>query len=182
MGARRELRVAGVPVGEEIPDLLPCTATRDSTVLRGMPRCASASAGGSSSDAADAGAGSIIIIVATDAPLLPDQCRRIARRATIGLARVGGNGNNGSGDLFLAFSTANRGMFAGNTYEPFAVQSLQPDAMTPLFEATADATEEAIVNALCMATTVTGVNGRTSHAVPLDRVRELMAKYNRLAS
>jgi len=158
-GMRHTLRIDGVPIGTEIGfDEVP-SHTQE------KPK-----------------EGSIIIILATDAPLLPDQCRRIARRATIGLARVGGNGNNGSGDLFLAFSTANRGMFAGDTYAPFGVQSLQPDAMSPLFEAAADATEEAIVNALCMATTLTGVNGRTSHAVPLDRVRELMAKYNRLAS
>ena len=120
--------------------------------------------------------GSIIVIMATDAPLLPDQCRRIAQRATIGLARVGGYGNNSSGDLFLAFSTGNRGMIAGKTFAPFGVRSLQPDGMTPLFEAAADATEEAIVNALCMATTMVGANGRTSHAMPLDLVAELVAK------
>jgi D-aminopeptidase len=158
-GERFHLRIDGVPIGREIGrDVVPSAFERVQKE------------------------GSIIIILATDAPILPDQCRRIAQRATIGLARVGGNGNNSSGDIFLAFSTGNRGMMRGEMFEPFPVQSLQPDAMTPLFEATADATEEAIVNALCMATTVTGVNGRTSHAVPLDRVRELMAKYNRLAS
>jgi D-aminopeptidase len=156
-GARHTLRIDGVPIGTEIGfDEVPSH--------QGAPK-----------------EGSIIIILATDAPLLPDQCRRIAQRATIGLARVGGNGNNGSGDLFLAFSTANRGMIAGEPFEPFPVRSLQPDAMTPLFEAAADATEEAIINALCMATTMTGVNGRTSHAMPLDRVRDLMTKYNRPA-
>ena len=127
--------------------------------------------------------GSIIIVVATDAPLLPHQCRRLAQRATIGLARVGGNGDNGSGDIFLAFATGNRGMFAGDDVRSRSASgACSRDAMTPLFEAAADATEEAILNALCMATTMTGVNGRTSHALPLDRVRELMAKYNRLAS
>ena len=111
-GMRHTLRIDGVPIGTEIGfDEVP-SHTQE------KPK-----------------EGSIIIILATDAPLLPDQCRRIARRATIGLARVGGNGNNGSGDLFLAFSTANRGMFAGDTYAPFGVQSLQPDAMSPLFEA-----------------------------------------------
>jgi D-aminopeptidase len=157
-GERFHLRIDGVPIGREIGrDVVPSAFERVQKE------------------------GSIIIILATDAPILPDQCRRIAQRATIGLARVGGNGNNSSGDIFLAFSTGNRGMMRGEMFEPFPVQSLQPDAMTPLFEAASDATEEAILNALCMATTMTGVNGRTSHAMPLDQVRELMAKYNRAA-
>lgn len=155
-GMRHTLRIDGVPVGLEIGyDKVP-------SHLQEKPID-----------------GSIIIILATDAPLLPDQCRRIARRATIGLARVGGNGNNGSGDLFLAFSTGNRGLMSGELNDPVAVRTLRPDAMTPLFEAAADATEEAIVNALCMATTVTGVNGRTSHALPLDQLQAVMAKYSR---
>jgi D-aminopeptidase len=156
-GERFNLRVDGVPVGREIGyDSVP-----------GLRRQKPVD-------------GSIIVILATDAPLLPDQCRRIAQRATIGLARVGGNGNNGSGDLFLAYSTANRGMFAGKTHDPVAVRTLQPDAMTPLFEAAADATEEAILNALCMATTTIGVNGHTSHALPLDALQDVMRKYGRL--
>jgi D-aminopeptidase len=155
-GSRHALRIDGVPVGQEIGfDQVP-SHLQERTVD-----------------------GSIIIILATDAPLLPDQCRRIARRATIGLARVGGNGNNGSGDLFLAFSTGNRGMMAGEPGAPFTIRSLPPDAMTPLFEAAADATEEAIVNALCMATTVTGVNGRTSHALPLEQLQDVMGRYGR---
>jgi D-aminopeptidase len=156
-GLRHSFRVDGVPVGEEIGyDEVPSQRTvpvKD---------------------------GSIIVILATDAPLLPDQCKRIARRATIGLAKVGGYGNNGSGDLFLAFETGNRGMIAGDIATPFPVRSLHPDAMTPLFEAAADATEEAILNAMCMATTMIGINGRTSHALPLDRVQEIMAKHHRL--
>jgi D-aminopeptidase len=155
-GMRHTLRIDGVPVGNEIGyDNVP-------SHLQEKP--------------VD---GSIIIVVATDAPLLPDQCRRIARRATIGLARVGGNGNNGSGDLFLAFSTGNRGLMSGDRSVPVSVRTLQPDAMTPLFEAAADATEESIVNALCKATTVTGVNGRISHALPLDQLQAVMAKYGR---
>jgi D-aminopeptidase len=155
-GSRHALRIDGVPVGREIGfDQVP-SHLQERIVD-----------------------GSIIIILATDAPLLPDQCRRIARRATIGLARVGGNGNNGSGDLFLAFSTGNRGMMAGEPGAPFTIRSLPPDAMTPLFEAAADAAEEAIVNALCMATTVTGVNGRTSHALPLEQLQDVMGRYGR---
>jgi D-aminopeptidase len=155
-GMRHSLRIDGVPIGRMIGyDVVP--SHRQEPVKDG----------------------SIIILLATDAPLLPDQCRRIAQRATIGLARVGGYGNNGSGDLFLAFSTANRGMTAGETYAPAPVRTLPPDAMTPLFEAAADATEEAIVNALCMATTMVGVNGRTSHAMPLDLVAKAVAEARR---
>ena len=158
-GMRYSFRVDGVPVGQEIGYAeVPSHLTEP------------------------AKDGSIIVILATDAPLLPDQCKRIARRATIGLAKVGGYGNNGSGDLFLAFSTGNRGMIAGNVAEPFPVRSLHPDAMSPLFEAAADATEEAIVNAVCMAETTTGAYGRTSHALPLDRLQEVMRKYGRVHS
>ena len=152
-GLRHSFRVDGVPIGQDIGyDEVP--SHRQEPVKDG----------------------SIIVVLATDAPLLADQCRRIAQRATIGLARVGGYGNNSSGDLFIAFATGNRGMIAGETFEPFPISSLQPDAMTPLFEAAADATEEAILNALCMATTMVGVNGRTSHALPLDRVKALVGK------
>lgn len=156
-GMRHSFRIDGVPIGQEIG-------------YEEVP----------SQRAQAVNDGSIIVILATDAPLLADQCKRIARRAVIGLAKVGGYGNNGSGDLFLGFSTGNRGMIAGDVAVPFPVRSLHPDAMTPLFEAAADATEEAIINAVCMATTMTGINGRTSHALPLNRVQDLMAKYGRL--
>jgi D-aminopeptidase len=123
------------------------------------------------------GDGSIVVVVATDAPLLPNQCKRLAQRATLGVARVGGNGDNGSGDLFLAFSTGNHGI------EPTADKTPVPVLMTPntaisrLFEAVADATEEAILNAMCMAETMTGRTGRTVHALPLDRLQEIMGAY-----
>jgi D-aminopeptidase len=125
------------------------------------------------------GAGSIIIVVATDAPMLPHQCRRLAQRATIGLARVGGVGADSSGDLFLAFATGNRNLpRPGDATASPATATFLPNAtLTPLFEAVADATEEAILNALCMATTMTGINGRISHAIPLDRLREIMARF-----
>lgn len=156
-GRRVLLRVDGVPVGREI-------------TFAETPRPGGAEGGGS-----------IIVIIATDAPLLPGQCRRLAQRATIGLGRAGGLGDNGSGDLFLAFSTANRGLLATTRPgEALAVRMLPHDAMDPLFEAVADATEEAIINALCAATTTTGVNGRTAHAIPLDRLRAIMLKYGRL--
>jgi D-aminopeptidase len=157
-GLRRQLRVNGVPVGlliteEDVP------AQLDPVV--------------------PPGAGSIIIVVATDAPLLPQQCRRLAQRATIGLARVGSIGGDSSGDIFLAFSTGNRGLpRPGDAAASLATAAFLPNAtMTPLFEAVADATEESILNALCMATTMTGINGRVAYAIPLDRLREIMARY-----
>lgn len=155
-GQRALLRVDGAPVGREIgPEETP------------MPRAT-----------LPPGSGSIIVIVATDAPLLPDQCRRLAQRATIGVARAGGLGEDSSGDIFLAFSTANRGLAGGRPPgETIDVRMLPHWALTPLFEAVAEATEEAIVNALCAATTMVGVDGRTAYALPLDRLRALMRRY-----
>jgi D-aminopeptidase len=121
---------------------------------------------------------SIIIIVATDAPLLPDQLDRLAKRATIGLARVGGIGEATSGDLFLAFSTANP--LKLGTAGPTAVSALSPEGMTPLFAAVADATAEEIVNALVAAPTMRGATGVTVYGLPKGRVRAILAKYGRL--
>lgn len=121
--------------------------------------------------AASGDTGSIIIVVATDAPLLADQCARLARRATVGLARVGGFGSDSSGDIFLAFATGNR-LPAGAT-QPVDVRTLPHEALTPLFRGTAEATEEAIWNALCAAETMTGFRGATVHAIPLDRLTAL---------
>jgi L-aminopeptidase/D-esterase-like protein len=177
MGARRELRVAGVPVGEEIPDLLPCTATPDSAVLRGMARCAGAPARPSSEDDANAGAGSIIIIVATDAPLLPHQLKRIATRASLGVGRSGGRGENSSGDIFVAFSTAN-----ARTSADTGVARLEmlPNArINPIFAATVQATEEAILNAMLAAETMTGANDVRVFALPHDRLLAALRKYGR---
>ena len=161
-GARHLLRIDGVPVGRSIGyDEVPGT--------RAAPT-------------PPAGDGSIIIVVATDAPLLPHQCKRLAQRATIGLARVGGIGADSSGDIFLAFATGNRGLpgsAARVPGDPVPTRMVPNQALTPLFEACAEATEEAIVNALCAATTTTGINGRVVHALPLDRVRELVAAERR---
>jgi D-aminopeptidase len=154
-GDRALLRVDGVPVGREIgPDIVPYHK-----------------------DLASPG-GSIIVILATDAPLLPIQCKRLARRATTGLAWVGGIGSNGSGDIFLAFSTGNRIPRGAKIVD---VRMIAPDQITPLFQAAAEATEEAILNALTGAETMTGFKGRTVHALPLDRLQEVMRKYRRLA-
>jgi len=152
-GSRDLLRVDGVPVGREIGrDVVP--SHRDVPAL----------------------GGSIIAVLATDAPLLPIQCRRLARRATVGLAWVGGIGANGSGDIFLAFSTGNRVPLEAPVSP---LRMVGPDQMTPLFEAAAEATEEAILNALTAAETTTGRAGRTVHALPLDRLQEVMSRHGR---
>lgn len=117
--------------------------------------------------------GSIIIVVATDAPLLPFQCKRLARRATVGLARVGGVGHNSSGDLFLAFATGNAVLVGSKA--PIPVLMLPNDQINPLFNAVAEATEEAILNALTTAETMVGFQGRIAYALPLDRLRSVMA-------
>jgi D-aminopeptidase len=149
-GWRADFRVAGVPVGR----LIPTSEVPDPS-------------------ATPKEEGSIIIIVATDAPLLPFQCKRLARRATTGLARVGGNGHNGSGDLFLAFATGNHVPMAST--QPIPVRMLPNSQINPLFDAVAAAVEEAILNALTAAETMTGRAGRTVHALPLDRLQSIMA-------
>jgi L-aminopeptidase/D-esterase-like protein len=157
-GRRNQLRIAGVPVGSEISE-----GPRSSTL-----------AGPLSEDI-----GSIIIVVATDAPLIAHQLKRLARRAALGVARTGSTSGDGSGDIFVAFSTANSG--ASKPDGPVQVTMLPNDRMNPLFEATVQATEEAIVNALIAAETMTGVDGHKVIALPHDRLKEVMRKYNRLA-
>jgi D-aminopeptidase len=154
-GARALLRVDGVPVGREIgPDIVP--AHRSGAVA--PPKTE----------------GSTIVVLATDAPLIALQCQRLARRATTGLSWVGGIGANGSGDIFIAFSTANH---IGQHDRISTVKMLAPDAMTSLFQAAAEATEEAILNALCMAETMSGRDGRTVQALPLDLLQQVMQRY-----
>jgi L-aminopeptidase/D-esterase-like protein len=122
--------------------------------------------------------GSIIIVAATDAPLMPHQLKRIARRLTMGLARTGSTSGNGSGDLFIAFSTANAPSKRRTDVEN--VKMLRNSRMDPLFTAAVQATEEAIVNALVAAETMTGINGFRVEAIPHDRLREVMRKYGRM--
>jgi D-aminopeptidase len=123
--------------------------------------------------------GSIIAIVGTDAPLLPHQCERVAQRVSLGLGRMGSYASNRSGDLFLAFATGNRGLGApGGTVD---VRMVANSAIDALFEATAEATEEAIVNALLAAETMTGRDGITAHALESDRLVEVMRAHGRLA-
>ena len=121
---------------------------------------------------------SIIVVVATDAPLLPHQLKRLARRVPLGIAKLGGYASNGSGDIFIAFSTANSGA-AARTGE-LKVEMLPNDGISPLFLATSEATEEAIVNAMIAADTMTGINGNTVHALPHDRLVDALRKYNRI--
>ena len=122
--------------------------------------------------------GSIIVVLVTDAPLLPHQLKRLARRIPMGIARVGGVAGNGSGDIFMAFSTANQG--AWRREGTSEVSMISNDLMTPIFEASVQAVEEAIVNALVAAETMTGLNGNVVYALPHDRLREILRKYNRL--
>jgi D-aminopeptidase len=152
-GRRELLRIAGVPVGREISDLLP---------TKGAP--------------AD-GTGSIIVVVATDAPLLPHQLKRLARRAALGIGVVGGRGENTSGDLFIAFSTANPEN--AKTDGIARVEMLPNERMSSLMIETVNATEEAIVNALVAAETMKGINGNTVYELPHDRLRDLLRKYGR---
>ena len=174
-GARRELRVAGVPVGEEVTDLGSCIASSDQSIRPNVPRC-DARAGTSRGE--DDGAGSIIIIVATDAPLLPHQLKRIATRASLAVGRMGGKGENSSGDIFIAFSTANA-RTAGDT-GVIRTEMLPNARVNPLFYATVQATEEAILNAMLAAQTMTGADDLRVYALPHDRLLAAMRKYGRI--
>ncbi len=152
-GRRPQLTIAGVPVGKLIP------AAAGKAMVEPEVR---------------GDVGSIIIVVATDAPLLPTQLKRLARRATMGLARTGSSSGNSSGDIFLAFSTANRG--ANKEPGPNSVLTVSNERISPLFQATVEATEEAIVNAMVAAETMTGVDGHTIEALPHDKLAELMKR------
>ena len=122
--------------------------------------------------------GSIIVVVATNAPLLPHQLKRIAQRVPLGVNRTGGIGGNGSGDIYIAFSTANPKAFNNDSIS--TVQTLSNNQINSLFEATIQATEEAIINALVAGKTMTGINGNTVHAMPMEAVQKVLKKYNRL--
>jgi D-aminopeptidase len=172
-GARRDLRIAGVPVGEEIRDLQPCIATGEPAAPGAAGRRACDPAAPRNED----GAGSIIVVVATDAPLLPHQLKRVATRVSLGVGRMGGWGANPSGDIFVAFSTANPG--AARASDTASVRMLANARVSPLFTATAQATEAAIVNALLAAETMTGANDLRVYALPVDRLRAIMKKYGR---
>ncbi|MCU0633433.1 MAG: P1 family peptidase [Gemmatimonadaceae bacterium] len=173
-GSRAALRVAGVPVGEEITDLDACIVAPFPT--NGQRRCGEAAPAPRERD--DAELGSIIIVIATDAPLVPHQLKRIATRASLGIGRVGGFGGNGSGDIFVAFSTANAG--AATQPDTARVTMLSNARISALFTATTQATEEAILNALLAAETMTGADGLRLHALPHERLLAALKKYGRL--
>jgi L-aminopeptidase/D-esterase-like protein len=175
-GSRRDLRIAGVPVGEEISDLTGCIATTDPLPPgAGRPRCGATP----SAPQQEPEQGSIIVVVATDAPLLPHQLKRLVTRVSLGIGRQGGFGGNGSGDIFIAFSTANAR--AWHNDGPVTTVTMIPnDRISPLFQATAQATEGAITNALLAAETMTGANDLRIYAMPVDRMLAAMKKYGRL--
>lgn len=166
-GVPYELRIAGVPVGHELasPGEWPA----------GVKEAASTSHVGTDGNAKDVG--SIIVVVATDAPLLPHTLKRLARRVPLALGRNGSFSGDGSGDLFVAFSTANES--AGEINGVHTVQMLGHDDMDPIFLATVQATEEAVVNALVAGRDMTGVNGHKVIGLPQEKVKALMKKYGR---
>jgi L-aminopeptidase/D-esterase-like protein len=171
-GLREDLRVAGVPVGLEISDLRPCVTIANPDVRPRTPRCGEPPAREPEEDR-----GSIIAIVATDAPLLPHQLKRVATRVALGIGRTGGFGGNGSGDIFLAFSIANAR--TATAEGPTPVEMLPNPRMNPIFYAAVQATEEAILNAMLAAETMTGADGLRIHALPHDRLLAAMRKHAR---
>lgn len=158
-GSKRNLTIAGVPVGIELKDTL-------NNEFKGAP------------DYRQEGDGSIIVVVATDAPLLPHQLKRIAARVPLGIGIVGGKGENGSGDIFIAFSTGNPSAFQRSGFTK--LDELPNDLINPLFDATVQATEEAIINAMVAAETMEGINGNKSYGLPHQLVVDILKKYNRI--
>jgi L-aminopeptidase/D-esterase-like protein len=156
-GSRKNLRIAGVPVGREIPEDPAYASTSFSELDRG----------------------SIIVVVATDAPLVAHQLKRLARRVSLGLGRSGSISGNGSGDIFIAFSTANSGAAAAD--HAVDLKMLPNDLLDPVFAATVQATEEAVINAMVAAETMTGIENHKVIALPHDKLREALKKYKRLA-
>jgi D-aminopeptidase len=159
-GRKKNLTIAGVPIGMELKDTL-------NSEIHKLAQTH-----------VQEGDGSIIVVLATDAPLLPHQLKRIAQRIALGVGKVGGRGENGSGDIFIAFSTANPGAF--NRQSVANVQQFPNDQINPLFEATVQAVEEAIINAMVAADTMEGVNGNKAYALPHKKLIELLRKYNRI--
>ena len=176
-GLRPDLRITGVPVGQEITDGMPCYASAPPADAGPRARACGAAPSGSGSDADAREQGSIIVVVATDAPLLPHQLDRLVKRVALGIGREGGFGGNSSGDIFIAFSTANPKVWTSDSTS--TLRMLDNDRLSPLFKATAQATEAAITNALLAAETMVGADDLKVTALPLDRLRAVMAKYGR---
>jgi D-aminopeptidase len=164
-GTRKQLTIAGVPVGKELADvLLPSVSTTTAEKVNKNNQLSES--------------GSIIVVVATDAPLLPHQLKRLAGRVSLGIGKTGGIGGNGSGDIFIAFSTANKTAF--NRTAEATVTMYSNDLMNDLFAATIEATEEAIINALVAAKTMKGIDDNTIFALPHEEVINILRKYNRI--
>ena len=175
-GRRRDLRIAGVPVGEAISGHDPCLTrvfpeTRELAARIGI--CGERKVEGSEQREL----GSIIAVVATDAPLLPHQLKRLATRVSLGVGRQGGYAGNGSGDIFVAFSTANENSWAS---PEATITMLSNDRLDQLFTATVHATEAAITNAMLAAETMTGANGVRVHELPVGQMMEVMRMHNRV--
>ena len=158
-GSKRNLTIAGVPIGKELKDTM-------NYEIKAPPAYR------------DEGSGSIIVVVATDAPLLPHQLKRIAARVPLGIGIVGGFGSNGSGDIFITFSTANLTAFQRKEFTK--LDGMPNDLINPLFEATVQAVEEAIINAMIAAETMEGINGNKAYGLPHNLVIDLLRKYNRI--
>ena len=159
-GAKFNLTIAGVPVGVELMDTLNYELNKPPMSSR------------------QEGDGSIIVVIATDAPLLPHQLKRVAQRIPLGIGNVGGRGSNGSGDIFIAFSTANENAF--NREEIVQIESLPNDQMNWIFQSTVQAVEEAIINAMIAAEDMEGINGNKAYAIPHDLLINTLRKYNRI--
>jgi len=169
-GVKSQLTIAGVPVGKELADTLNIKIYDEPSAINNPDSYREKNEWSEQ--------GSIIVVVATDAPLLPHQLKRIAQRVSLGIGKVGGIGGNGSGDIFIAFSTANKNSFSRTKETTATVFS--NDQMGALFNATIEATEEAIINALVAGTTTKGINDNTVFGLPHDAVMKILRKYNRV--
>ena len=177
-GLRDQLRIAGIPVGREVRVEQPCYDTREPLDSALAPDRCTRATGDAVAAPRQTEHGSIIVVLATDAPLLPHQLKRIARRAALGIGRMGGIAGAGSGDLFLAFSTAPTG--TADRRGVASVQMLSDDVIDPVYEAAVQATEEAIINAMLAARTMTGANWYRVPALPHDGLREVLRRHGRL--
>ena len=176
-GDRKVLRIAGAPVGQALAKRwLPCFDPRISTKVGDLPPCTAEGSKG----VAPPDQGSIIIVLGTDAPLMPEQLDRVAKRASMGLARLGSYSGNSSGDLIVSFSTVPAEVNHEDQDRPSPILPVGNVRIDPIFEAATQATEEAIVNALIAARTMTGVNGTRFFGIPHDELRAILKRYNRL--
>ena len=187
-GSRADLRVAGIPVGREIQGYEPCVAQRVDPPLRTatdepVPLCTADKPIASEDTPEEPEQGSIIVVIATDAPLTPDQLKRVVKRVSLGMGRMGSRHGNGSGDIFIAFSTGNPETDGGNSDSstaPAKITRLRASALDQLFLGTVEATEEAIINAMLAAETMTGADYWRAHAIPHDQLQAVLRRHGRL--